>query len=83
MRVRTRNIRALAAGLAVALSLATFGSAVAHSELIDSVPAAGAELATPPTAVRLTFSGALAPDSSIQVVDERLPVGHGGRDGGR
>jgi methionine-rich copper-binding protein CopC len=41
----------------------------AHSELVDSQPAAGAEMAQPPTEVRLLFTDSLAPNSTVQVLD--------------
>ena len=58
-------------GVAVAFSL-TIGLpslAAAHTELIESSPADGAQLDEPPTEVVLTFEGEVSEDSSFTVTD--------------
>jgi copper transport protein len=67
MRMR----RWLIAGLAAASLWLLLGSgALAHSVLLSSTPAAGAQLATPPASVQMTFSEGVAPDfSSFAVID--------------
>lgn len=54
---------------AILCLLLTAIPAGAHSELVDSQPAAGAELTQAPTTVRLVFTDDLAPASTVQVVD--------------
>jgi methionine-rich copper-binding protein CopC len=50
------------------LGLVGIETASAHSELIDSIPVAGAEMTDAPTAVRLTFSDLLGKGSTVDVV---------------
>jgi copper transport protein len=63
--------RWLIAGLAAATLWLLLGSgALAHSVLLSSTPAAGAQLASPPASVQMTFSEGVAPDfSSFAVID--------------
>src|SRR5690242_7399911 len=67
MRMR----RFLIAGLAAACLWLLLGSgALAHSVLLSSTPASGAQLASPPATVQMTFSEGVAPDfSSFAVID--------------
>jgi len=68
-----RNVRrdmALAGALFIASILLSCRSAFAHAELLRSEPPAGASVVDPPHDVRLTFTDALAPESSIDVVDD-------------
>src|SRR5436305_6651355 len=60
-----------AAGLLAALlAVLLTGGAQAHSLLVSSNPAAGAQLATPPAAVQMTFSEGVEPAfSSFAVID--------------
>ncbi len=53
-------------------SIVRFGDrkAQAHSELLESSPAAGAELERPPTSVFLAFSDPLGEGSTVDLVDE-------------
>ncbi|HET6286016.1 MAG TPA: copper resistance CopC family protein [Amycolatopsis sp.] len=66
MRFKRFGASLLVAGLAL---LSTASPALAHSELKSSDPARGASLATPPTQVKLTFSGpvTLADQNPIQI----------------
>ncbi|MFI7117705.1 copper resistance protein CopC [Amycolatopsis sp. NPDC049868] len=66
MRFKRFGASLLVTGLAL---LGTASPALAHSELKSSDPARGASLATPPTQVKLTFSGpvTLADDNPIQI----------------
>ncbi len=58
MRFKRFGASVLVAGLALlGAAVATATPAMAHSELKSSDPARGASLATPPTQVKLTFSG--------------------------
>src|SRR5689334_16261368 len=67
MRMR----RFLIAGLAAACLWLLLGSgALAHSVLLSSTPASGAQLASPPATVQMTFSEGVAPEfSSFAVLD--------------
>ncbi|MFE6609701.1 copper resistance protein CopC [Amycolatopsis sp. NPDC057786] len=66
MRFKRFGASLLVTGLAL---LGAASPALAHSELKSSDPARGASLATPPTQVKLTFSGpvTLADDNPIQI----------------
>ncbi|MFD6073628.1 MULTISPECIES: copper resistance CopC family protein [Amycolatopsis] len=66
MRFKRFGASLLVAGLALVGAAAP---AMAHSELKSSDPARGASLATPPTQIKLTFSGpvTLADDNPIQI----------------
>ncbi|KFU81132.1 hypothetical protein SAMN04489729_4691 [Amycolatopsis lurida] len=66
MRFKRFGASLLVAGLAL-MGAAT--PAMAHSELKSSDPARGASLTTPPTQIKLTFSGpvTLADDNPIQI----------------
>lgn len=66
MRFKRFGASLLVTGLAL---LGTASPALAHSELKSSDPARGASLATPPTQVKLTFSGpvTLADQNPIQI----------------
>ncbi|WP_340685906.1 copper resistance CopC family protein [Amycolatopsis coloradensis] len=66
MRFKRFGASLLVTGLAL---LGTASPALAHSELKSSDPARGASLATPPTQIKLTFSGpvTLADDNPIQI----------------
>src|SRR5512134_1464351 len=48
------------------------GLALAHVELLGSVPAAGAQLAESPAEIRLTFNGDLHADSNFILFAERF-----------
>lgn len=48
------------------------GLVLAHVELVQSVPAAGAELAESPAEIRLTFNDALDTDSNFILFGERF-----------
>lgn len=64
-----RSIRRLCAcTVSLILSVAGGGSVSAHSELIDSVPATGAQVTEAPTTVRLTFSDLLGEGSKLDVL---------------
>lgn len=81
-RTRPTFHRSIAA-LALATALAALPSvAMAHVELVATDPEAGANLATPPSAVTLTFNDELDPDaSSFSVTDHHgNEVGSGGVD---
>jgi copper resistance protein C len=59
-----------ACSLAAVLSLAGAGAAFAHADLASADPAAGATVATAPTAISITFTEAVEPKfSSIEVLD--------------
>lgn len=66
MRFKRFGASLLVTGLAL---LGAASPAMAHSELKSSDPARGASLATPPTQIKLTFSGpvTLADDNPIQI----------------
>ncbi|WET79869.1 copper resistance protein CopC [Amycolatopsis sp. QT-25] len=66
MRFKRFGVSLLVAGLAL---LGTASPALAHAELKSSDPARGASLATPPTQVKLTFSGpvTLADQNPIEI----------------
>ncbi|RSN58683.1 copper resistance protein CopC [Amycolatopsis sp. WAC 04182] len=66
MRFKRFGASLLVTGLAL---LGAASPALAHSELKSSDPARGASLATPPTQIKLTFSGpvTLADDNPIQI----------------
>jgi len=66
MRFKRFGASLLVTGLAL---LGTASPALAHSELKSSDPARGASLATPPTQIKLTFSGpvTLADQNPIQI----------------
>ncbi|RSN38230.1 copper resistance protein CopC [Amycolatopsis sp. WAC 01416] len=65
MRFKRFGASLLVAGLAL---LGAAAPAMAHSELKSSDPARGASLATPPTQVKLTFSGPVTlADNPIQI----------------
>jgi copper resistance protein C len=58
--------------LAVGLVLAAAGPGAAHSLLLESVPAAGATLTTPPPGLMLRFNNRIEKSlSRIRLVDER------------
>ena len=61
---------ALAAMLAVSLSLLFSSPAAAHAELVNTTPANGAQLTKPPTEIEMTFTESvnLLPDG-IRLVD--------------
>lgn len=64
---------AVLALLALPVVLLQAGPAEAHAALRSSEPVSGAELATRPQAVTLTFeSGVVAQDSAVEVFDDRL-----------
>lgn len=68
--------RAGAVVAALLLALALAGPALAHAELATSEPADGAALATPPTAVKLTFTEGLdAGKSSFRLLGPAGEVG--------
>ena len=71
-----RQLSASVPTLALATLVAAFGvllghgpAVLAHSELLDSVPAAGAEIAAAPSTVALTFSDLLGDGSTVDVLD--------------
>src|SRR5436309_1089935 len=60
----------LAGIVAMLLGLLLVRGAGAHSLLVSSTPAAGAQVARPPAVVQMTFSEGVAPDfSSFAVID--------------
>jgi hypothetical protein len=59
----------LACLVALALPVLTATSAAAHASVTSSEPAAGAQVATPPTAIRLTFAERPAAATVIVVRD--------------
>lgn len=65
MRFRFTLGVAMALGLTLSLPLA----ALAHTDLIESSPADGAQLDEPPTEVVLTFEGEVSEDSTFTVTD--------------
>lgn len=65
--MRYRFVLGFAVALTLMLSLPAL--AVAHTDLIDSSPADGAQLDEPPTEVVLTFEGEVSDDSSFTVTD--------------
>jgi methionine-rich copper-binding protein CopC len=64
--------RALTILLLLGLLLWPPGLALAHVELLSSVPAAGAQLAGSPAEIRLTFSGELHAESNFILFGERF-----------
>lgn len=69
MRLRYCWTPILAVVLACLAAPVAVRTAAAHAELLDSLPAAGAEVTAPPTEVRLTFTANLSPESRIEVLD--------------
>lgn len=70
----SRSVRRVATAviLALVVILAPGGVASAHAELVATDPAGGAQLASGPTAVTLTFSEAVsAPAGAIRVLDSQ------------
>ena len=75
-------VAALALGLTAVLTTLTAGPASAHDRLLTSDPADGAQLATPPTAITLTFNTEPLPvepqvvvtDSAGTVVTQGAPA---------
>ena len=60
---------ALAATLAVLLSLLFASPAAAHAELVNTTPANGTQLTKPPTEVQMTFT------ESVNLLQRRHPAG--------
>lgn len=74
MRFRFVLSVAAALGLTIGLPMAAF----AHTELTESSPADGAQLAEPPPEVVLTFEGEISEDSTFTVTDaDGTEVGSG------
>ncbi len=74
MRSVPRRARAAALAVTIALLLGFAGpsAVLAHAGLVSSTPADGAELASPPTEIRLVFSEAPRLDSlSVRLFDRR------------
>jgi len=68
-----RKRKAAWAAFATALAvLALSGSAWAHAELVDAVPAAGSTVDGPPSEIRLTFSETLVEGSHIALYGEQF-----------
>lgn len=65
--MRLRFVLGLATSLALLLGVPAL--AAAHTDLIDSSPADGAQLDEPPTEVVLTFEGEVNDESSFTVTD--------------
>lgn len=65
--MRSRFVLGFAVAFSVALGLPAL--AIAHTELIESSPADGAQLDEPPTEVVLTFEGEITEDSTFTVTD--------------
>jgi methionine-rich copper-binding protein CopC len=86
---RRRRVPAAIAAIApiaalVALLVAGAVPVLAHAELVSSDPSDGAQLATPPTTISLTFSeGLVAARSSFNLTQggQALGTGHAARDG--
>ncbi len=60
----------LGIGLMVMFLLIHIPVAIAHTNLIDSIPAPGEVLEHSPTEVRLTFNESISPESSFEIFGE-------------